>query len=354
MNGINRFLGFSLAAFLGGMSLCCSSCEKNGGQDGGNDSVTQKDVIIVGGYCMAARISSFNPADYPFIAFPSRVYCFGTAPNADGKWYVNRTYEQKINNVIRKAMSAGQECFLVIGGGGTARNMYVMGTDEEKRNAFAKALVSYAHSNGFDGIDIDWETAWSENPPLRIPADDLAALLSSIRTEMNALPSDTRVKKLTCALSSIEHEIGGAVKDYVDQINVMIYDCYGDTEDPDGTYPHAPMSQFKERLANYAAAGVPNDKIIAGVPFYGGDKKQEGTPTLAYNVLYAQSGGSITASDNSYGGYAFNGADLIKEKTQYLVDNGYAGIMVWEISHDIDYANPLSLMRAIKSVTAVE
>ena len=171
---------------------------------------------------------------------------------------------------------------------------------------------------------------------------------------MDALPADTKVKKLTCALSSIEHEIGGAIKDYVDEINVMIYDCYGEEPDADGTYPHAPMSQFIERLGNYAKAGVPNGKIIAGVPFYGGDKMQEGTPTQTYSVLYAQAGGTLKPSDNSYDGYAFNGVDLLKEKTQYLVDNGYAGIMVWEISQDINYDDPMSLMRAIKSVTAIE
>lgn len=349
---MNRILTFAAIALMGGMALCCSSCEKEGG-NGGDEAAMPQDRIIVGGYCHAARITTFNPADYPYMKYPSRVYCFGTSPSADGKWYVNQSYEQKIG-IMRQAMLPSQEAFLVLGGGGTAKNMYVMGTDEAKRNAYAKALVAYAHANGYDGIDIDWETAWSENPPLRIPAEDLAAFLQKIREEMDALPADTKVKKLTCALSSIEHEIGGAIKDYVDEINVMIYDCYGEEQDADGTYPHAPMSQFIQRLGNYAAAGVPNSKIIAGVPFYGGDKKQEGTPTQTYSILYAQSGGTLKPSDNSYNGYAFNGVDLLKEKTQYLVDNGYAGIMVWEISQDINYDDPMSLMRAIKSVTALE
>lgn len=330
--------------------LICPACEKNDG-NGSGDGGVQEDCIIVGGYSMAARIGSFNPADYPYMKYPGRVYCFGLAPNADGKWYVNQNYEQKIK-VMRDAMEPYQECFLVMGGGGTSKNMYIMGTDEAKRNAFAKALVSYAHENNYDGIDIDWETVWSENPPLRIPAEDLKALLGKIREEMAALPSGTRVKKLTVALSSIEHEIGAVVKDYVDQINVMVYDCYGEEEDPDGTFPHAPMSLFEERLGNYVEAGVPAEKIIAGVPFYGGNKKLEGTPTLVYNVLCAQAGDAITASTNSYNGYAFNGVDLITRKTQYLVDNGFAGIMVWEMSHDIDFNKPLSLMRAIKSVTS--
>lgn len=336
--------------FIGSISLCCSSCEKAAGKND-NDGGTSEDTIIVGGYAMAAKIASSNPKDYPNMKYPSRIYCFGTSPNVDGKWYVNQQYEHKIG-VMRKAMLPTQESFLVIGGGGTSKNMYVMGTDPTKRANFAKALVAYAHENKFDGIDIDWETVWSENPPLRIPADDLADFLQLIRKEMDALPSNTKLKQLSCALSSIEHNIAAAVKDYVDHINVMIYDCYGSSVDDDGTYPHAPMSQFEERLQNYKNAGVPESKLIVGVPFYGGDKKQAGTPTLTYNMLCAQANGSITAESNSYNGYAFNGVNLIKEKTRYLVDNGYAGIMFWEISHDLDYDEPLSLIRAIKSVTS--
>lgn len=336
------------------IALLCTvlfvSCEKKlSGSDGGGSSEVSEDCMIVGGYAMAGRMNSFNPKDYPYMQYPSRIYCFGLAPSADGKWYVNPSFEQKIK-VMRQAMHPYQECFLVMGGGGTSKNMYVMGMDKAKREAFAKALVAYAHENGYDGIDIDWETVWSENPPLRVPAKELSELLAKIREEMSSLPSNTKLKYLTVALSSIEHKIADSIQDYVDQINVMIYDCYGDA-DESGVKPHAPMNQFKERLANYASAGVPKNKMIVGVPFYGGNTQLDGTPHLTYNVIYTQSVGTITAATNSFDGYAFNGYDLIREKTQYLVDNGYAGIMIWEISHDIDYENPLSLMRAIKSVT---
>lgn len=326
-----------------------ASCEKKlSGSDGGDPVETPEDLIIVGGYSMAGRMTSFNPKDYPYMQYPSRVYCFGLAPSADGKWYVNPSFEQKIK-VMRQAMLPSQECFLVMGGG-TSKNMYVMGMDKTKREAFAKALVAYAHENGYDGIDIDWETVWSENPPLRVPEKELSELLLGIREEMQALPAGTKLKYLTVALSSIDHVLSSKIQDYVDQINVMIYDCYGEA-DEDGVEPHAPMSQFKERLGNYASAGVKKEKMVVGVPFYGGNRQLEGTPHMTYDVIYEQSGGSITAAANSFEGYAFNGYDLIREKTQYLLDNGYAGIMVWEISHDIDYGNPLSLMRAIKSVT---
>ena len=227
--------------------------------------------------------------------------------------------------------------------------MYRMGTDPAKRAAFARAVVEYAHARGFDGIDVDWETDWSSEPFLHVPEDDMVDLLQQIRARMAELPVGTKVRQLTAALSSSTRgqSMGGRIAGYVDHINVMIYDTYGTEEEG---YPHAPMRVLKESLAGYAAAGVPNSKIIVGVPFYGGDKSVSPVITQPYNTLCAMAGGAITASSNSYGGYAFNGVDLMKEKTQYVLDNGYAGLTIWELSQDVAYDSPLSLLRAIKSV----
>ena len=204
-----------------------------------------------------------------------------------------------------------------------------------KRAAFARAVVEYAHARGFDGIDVDWETDWSSEPFLHVPEDDMVDLLQQIRARMAELPVGTKVRQLTAALSSSTRgqSMGGRIADYVDHINVMIYDTYGTEEEG---YPHAPMRVLKESLAGYAAAGVPNSKIIVGVPFYGGDKSVS------------------PASSNSYGGYAFNGVDLMKEKTQYVLDNGYAGLTIWELSQDVAYDSSLSLLRAIKSVADIK
>ena len=267
-------------------------------------------------------------------------------------WYVNPERERQ-QNTVRAAMTSSQEAFLVVGGGATAGNMYRMGTDPAKRAAFARAVVEYAHARGFDGIDVDWETDWSSEPFLHVPEDDMVDLLQQIRARMAELPVGTKVRQLTAALSSstLGQSMGGRIVDYVDHINVMIYDTYGTEEEG---YPHAPMRVLKESLAGYAAKGVPNSKIIVGVPFYGGNKSVSPVITQPYNTLCAMAGGAITASSNSYGGYAFNGVDLMKEKTQYVLDNGYAGLTIWELSQDVAYDNPLSLLRAIKGVAEIK
>ena len=44
----------------------------------------------------------------------------------------------------------------------------------------------------------------------------------------------------------------------------------------------------------------------------------------------------------------------MKEKTQYVLDNGYAGLTIWELSQDVAYDSSLSLLRAIKSVADIK
>lgn len=268
--------------------------------------------------------------------------------DAQGVWYVNPERERQ-QNTVRAAMTSSQEAFLVVGGGATAGNMYRMGTDPAKRAAFARAVVEYAHARGFDGIDVDWETDWSSEPFLHVPEDDMVDPVAADPGADGRTSRRHEGPAADGALSSSTRgqSMGGRIAGYVDHINVMIYDTYGTEEEG---YPHAPMRVLKESLAGYAAAGVPNSKIIVGVPFYGGDKSVSPVITQPYNTLCAMAGGAITASSNSYGGYAFNGVDLMKEKTQYVLDNGYAGLTIWELSQDVAYDSPLSLLRAIKSV----
>ena len=332
------------------MLASCTSCSKD--EDEASGPALPATRCIVAGYSNAGSLSSTSPADYPDMKYPTRVYCFGISPDTNGAWFVDTEREQR-QNAVRAAMTSSQEAFLVVGGGATAGNMYRMGTDPAKRAAFARALVEYAHERGFDGIDVDWETDWSVEPFLHVPEADMVALLQEIRARMSELPAGAKLRQLTAALSSntLGQTMGGAIAEYVDYINVMIYDTYGTEEEG---YPHAPMSVMEASLAGYAAAGVPNSKIIVGVPFYGGNKWATPVATQSYSTLYAMSGKSLTASTNSFGGYAFNGVDLLKEKTRYVLDNGYAGVVAWELSQDIPYDNPLSLLRAIRSEASAE
>ncbi len=53
-------------------------------------------------------------------------------------------------------------------------------------------------------------------------------------------------------------------------------------------------------------------------------------------------------SENYCNDYFFNGIDLVNQKTQYVLDNGYGGVMVWNLGQDTN--DKTSLLSAINEV----
>lgn len=309
--------------------------------------ISESNPAIITGYIPEYRINIATPGDLSYLGIPDRVYFFGIYPTSSGEWQLFSSISPKVN-IVRAVMRDEQELFVVAGGGASATpNMHVMGNDASKREAYAEALVNYAHQNNFDGIDIDWETDWSKSPAQKVNKVAYVDLMTRIRNKMSALPESTRVKKLTTALATQNdsRELGLAVVNIVDQINVMVYDVYGTQAEG---YPHAPISMFKTGLENYVNAGIPKQKILGGVPFYGGNKTVSPTQHKAYRDIYNEAYPSLTESMNVWNNFAFNGADLIREKIRYVISNGYAGMMIWELYQDTPYENELSLLRAMK------
>ena len=319
--------------------------------------VNKKDIVveppddrtIITGYLPEYRINISAPGDLTYLSVPDRIYFFNILPDAQGDWYLEPSILSKIN-IVKGAMTSGQEIFIVVGGGASAINMHIMGASATKREEFAEAIVNFAHANNFNGIDLDWEPDWSQSPATKVPLDQFVDLMTRIRNKMNALPETTTLKKLTTAIGTQQdsRELALAVVNIIDQINVMLYDIYGTSSEG---FPHVPMYMFKELLENFVTDGIPKDKLLGGVPFYGGNRTVSPTQNKTYQELYnnaSAAGTPLTASVNSFDNFAFNGVNLIKEKTRYVIDNDFAGMMIWELGQDIPYDNYLSLLRAMK------
>jgi len=307
--------------------------------------------VIISGYLYESRINMSEANDLSYVSIPDRINFFHVYPDSTGQWEADPNIVDRLN-IVRKVMRPEQEIFIVTGGGGIpSEHMYKMASDSVKRESYAEALVNFAHQHNFDGVDVDWETYWGTTPYLHVPKDAYVDLMTLIRNKINALPSTTSVKKLSCALDGNQEnskELAAAVASLVDQINVMVYDAYGTQEEG---YPHAPMYMFVAALQNFSNAGVPKHKLVGGVPFYGSNRSETPPKGGNYRTLYnaaLEAGTPLTSSMNTFNGVAFNGADLIREKTEFVIKNGYGGIQIWELSHDIPYSNELSLLRTIR------
>jgi chitinase len=160
----------------------------------------------------------------------------------------------------------------------------------------------------FDGIDIDWEYPGIDpgNGAHHSPADkhNATLLLQEFRSQLDAYGATTEKHYLlTAALPAGNVNSSGSfelaeVAQTVDWINLLTFDFHGlweswtDFNSPFSLDPKEPLVggaaiqstwTTKGTVDYYLANGVPPDKLVVGVPFYG--KRHVGVPS-ANNGLY--------------------------------------------------------------------
>lgn len=144
--------------------------------------------------------------------------------------------------------------------------------DPAQRAAHVRTLVELVTGNGYDGIDLDYETmAWQGNP-----ADRPAAGRGFVRLLADLGPALHRHGKLlTVAVGARTGPFARnwAVHDYaaiaplVDRLRLMTYDYHSPGSTPG---PIAPL-WWVEAVASYALTVAPPGKVELGVPLYGYD-----------------------------------------------------------------------------------
>jgi hypothetical protein len=128
----------------------------------------------------------------------------------------------------------------------------------------------------------------------------------------------------------------------LDVINVMAYDF----QIPD----HSNYTQSVNALAGWASytapSGVPKSKIVLGVPFYAHENSW--ATSKSYQLMldtYPQLKTDPTL-DNASGWY-FNNRTTLQNKAQYVVNNGFGGVMIWELAYDHFTNNALDQYSAL-------
>ncbi len=243
------------------------------------------------------------------------------------------------------------------------------------RARFAKTSVEIVADHDLDGVDIDWEYPGQigDNNVFR-PEDrkNYTQMFKALRKELDKLTKTTgKSYELTTAVganySYIEHtEMDKAVK-YLDYVNLMTYDFYtsGDTAGhhsnlyPPEDYDRDASADKSFRL--FLEAGVPAEKLVLGVPFYGRSWIMKSTDNHGINrpVEKGARGGGYTYikdslvnqkgfvrywDESASAPYLFNSEtrqlityddeESIKLKCKYVMDNHMAGMMFWQYASD--------------------
>jgi chitinase len=273
------------------------------------------------------NIAFANPDPAGEIAAVDRLACMPAGPDAS-------VTPASLRRAIGAAQAAGSKVMVSLGGGviPPCSGDWAQLLRPERRQALVGKLIRLVEDYGLDGIDVDLE---GELLTRIDKAGDYTPFIAALGAELRP-----RGKLLTCATASYE---GGMVPPsslpYFDYVTVMSYDAIGPSWGQAGS-EHSTYAQAKRDLELWLARGVPRQRLVLGVPFYGygfGGYK----PNYALRDVLAQFGSSALRRDVAgrlcpgCAYVTYNGLDTLKRKTR-LARRRAGGIMVWEISQDTD------------------
>ena len=291
-----------------------------------------------------------------------------------------KTDTVNFHNLVKlKKINPNLKLLISIGGWGGSHNFSDAVLTDTAREAFAASAIAIVKKYNFDGVDIDWEYPNDIGAGnIYRPEDkhNFTLMFQKLRLDLDTLEKQTGSKKLlTTAAGGFTRflkltEMGEASK-YLDYVSLMTYDFAQDSLHIVLHHTNLYSSKGYKTLCSadiavhdFMAAGVPADKLVVGVAFYGhtlaaadSQKMVLGAKTAAIRVrgvgggytfikdsLINQKGYKYYRDKDAYAPYLYN-ADLrqfitfddewsVKNKCKYVKKNNLAGVMFWEYSSD--------------------
>ena len=264
---------------------------------------------------------------------------------------------------------------------------------DSSRRLFAESAIDVfirQHPTLFDGIDIDWEfpVAGGMQGNIERPEDkqNFTLLLRELRRQLDAQGAiDGKHYELSIAASAGPREFANIEIDRIapllDFINVMTYDYHSGSSTTGFNSPlyapkgdPTPLFNIHETMSRFLNGGVPANKLLVGIPFYG---RGYGGVANVNDGLFQQANGtpsdwrggdgdwSVLSQtrlkdpkyvrhwdpdarvpwlyDSTSGTWvSYDDPQSVGEKVRYVRERGLGGVMIWELGGDDG-----SLMRAL-------
>ena len=206
----------------------------------------------------------------------------------------------------------------------------------------------------FDGFDLDWEYPQQEDAP------NYLALLQEFRKQLDAARPGLKLTIAAGPSPRMYHSVDfSAVAKVVDLVGLMNYDYSGPWRKETGF--HAPLYSDHSGSADgtikqYEEDGVPAEKLLLGVPFYGYSWKSVGAENHGlfqpgeavhedrpYRYIQTLIGASTVYRDETaqapwlYDGdtfWTYEDPVSARFKSAYAAQHHLGGVMVWELGED--------------------
>lgn len=220
-----------------------------------------------------------------------------------------------------------------------------------------------ADDDRVDGIDIDWEYPTSAYE-WKVYGD----MLVEARKMLDASGKD---KYISLALTAGSVTLTQEHIDAVDFVQMMAYDRFDIVDGNHSSFRSGAYSSMRY----FVNIGFKPSQLVLGIPLYGrptswdtvwtnygyGDTvySTQGKDPYTYwdNIQWLYyDGTNLDGSikyDNEFMQVWVNGAALVADKTAYVIEQGFAGMMIWRESTDYDWnatdenGMPLSALRSI-------
>lgn len=268
-------------------------------------------------------------------------YAFGHVNDSFNGIRINN--EERLKQICAlKKEAPSLKVLLSIGGWGSGR-FSEMASDEMSRKAFATDCQRVVDEFGLDGIDIDWEYPTSSMAGISSSPNDTKNFTLLMKDIRDAIGKD---KLLTLAsVADAKYVDFRAVDPFIDFVNIMSYDMAS------APLHHSPLFRSEnaghitseEAVIAHLNAGVPKNKLVMGMPFYGrGDSSV--SDFMDYKQIEILEGYEKRWDDTAKVPYLVNAEGILicgyddpqslAIKCQYILDQGLLGAMYWDYSGD--------------------
>ncbi|MGB2128777.1 MAG: glycoside hydrolase family 18 protein [Flavicella sp.] len=243
-----------------------------------------------------------------------------------------------VDQIVEDANKYGTKLTLGINGMGRKDKYFNGLVDNGLSATFAANVRDFCTKYGITAVDVDYE-----HPDDAYDIGNLATLFTSLRDTLH--PADIHVSGAFGASRTGTKQFLVAHHELLDQINIMGY-----TND---------LITYKSLIQYLVDNGVPKNKIFGGHGFYYKDKKENVSINHRNLVDLVENLNdldvvNITNPNEPYQEVSLvnNNSDAtFSQKVDFIRDNGYGGIMIYQIGQDLPVSDPRSKLVHMHAIT---
>ena len=301
---------------------------------------------VIGFFPYWSQYSQFYPKDIRY-SLLTHIHYANLNPASDGSVALaDENDAPNVQELSKFAAENGVKLVVSVGGMEMESTLQEIAASEELRNAFASNLVSWMQTNGFSGVELDWQNLSTENTA------DFTALLSALQS---AFAGNYTLSSTVYPLVAADAYDVSALNN-LDYVTVFMPDQM--SEEESALKPNQSATFIEETLNSMADKGLNKDKMVPVVYLYG--KSFSGATGLGSSHSGIGSGNegylsykelmgkfdtpdyTVSFDDASKSEYAvsaseaivFMGIPSVKALSENVKNSGFAGVAVYDLSQD--------------------